>query len=75
MAIPTLVAMPVPSGPVVHSIPAVQRYSGWPGHLESSWRNFFRSSSGNGQLAEDLVLGIDRLHARQMQHRVEQVEA
>ena len=32
MAMPTLVAMPVPSGPVVHSMPAVHRYSGWPGH-------------------------------------------
>ena len=41
---PTLVAYPVPSGPVVHSTPAVHRYSGCPGHLESNCRNRFRSS-------------------------------
>src|SRR5271165_4798168 len=45
MAIPTLVATPWPSGPVVVSTPDVQRYSGWPGHLLSSWRNFLRSST------------------------------
>ena len=45
IAMPTLVAIPVPSGPVVHSTPEVQRYSGCPGHFESSWRNRFRSSS------------------------------
>src|SRR6476660_5135287 len=43
---PTLVATPWPSGPVVVSTPLVQRYSGWPGHLLSSWRNFLISSSG-----------------------------
>ncbi len=44
IAMPTLVAYPVPSGPVVHSTPAVQRYSGCPGHLESSWRKRRMSS-------------------------------
>ena len=44
MAMPTLVAYPVPSGPVVHSTPAVHRYSGCPGHFESSWRNRLMSS-------------------------------
>ena len=41
---PTLVAIPWPSGPVVVSTPDVQRYSGWPGHLESSWRKALMSS-------------------------------
>jgi len=45
IAMPTLVAYPVPSGPVVHSTPAVHRYSGCPGHLESSCRNDLRSSN------------------------------
>ena len=44
IAMPTLVAYPVPNGPVVHSTPAVQRYSGCPGHLESNCRNRFKSS-------------------------------
>jgi hypothetical protein len=42
---PTLVAMPCPSGPVVVSMPEVQRYSGWPGQRLSSWRKFLMSSS------------------------------
>src|SRR5436189_127573 len=37
-AMPTLLATPWPSGPVVVSTPEVQRYSGWPGHLLSSCR-------------------------------------
>src|SRR4051812_46935437 len=41
---PTEVATPCPSGPVVVSTPEVQRYSGWPGVLLSSWRNFLTSS-------------------------------
>ncbi len=45
IAIPALVAYPVPNGPVVASTPAVHRYSGWPGVLESSCRNLLRSSS------------------------------
>jgi hypothetical protein len=46
MAIPTLVATPWPSGPVVVSTPEVQRYSGWPGHRLSSWRKRLMSSRG-----------------------------
>src|ERR1700685_1066057 len=44
-AIPTLVATPCPSGPVVVSMPDVQRYSGCPGHLLLSCRKFLTSSS------------------------------
>ena len=44
MAMPTLVATPCPRGPVVVSMPEVQRYSGCPGHLLSSWRNLLMSS-------------------------------
>ena len=40
---PTEVAMPWPSGPVVVSTPEVQRYSGWPGAFESSWRKLSMS--------------------------------
>ena len=42
---PTEVAMPWPSGPVVVSTPEVQRYSGWPGARESSWRKLSMSCS------------------------------
>ena len=45
IAIPTLVATPCPSGPVVVSTPEVQRYSGCPAHLLLSWRKRLRSSS------------------------------
>jgi hypothetical protein len=45
IAMPTLVATPWPNGPVVASTPEVKRYSGWPGHFESSWRSRWRSSS------------------------------
>ena len=45
MAMPTLVAMPWPSGPVVVSTPETHRYSGWPGALLSSWRKRRMSSS------------------------------
>ena len=44
MAMPTEVAQPWPSGPVVVSTPVVMRYSGWPGVLESSWRKALMSS-------------------------------
>ncbi len=43
-AMPTAVEMPWPSGPVVVSTPSVWPFSGWPGVLDSSWRNAFRSS-------------------------------
>ena len=43
-AIPTLVAIPWPSGPVVVSTPEVRWYSGWPGQWESSWRKALTSS-------------------------------
>ncbi len=69
---PTLVAMPWPSGPVVVSTPEVQRYSGWPGQRLSSWRKLLMSSSGTDSLTRHLVLGVDRLDPRQVQHRVEQ---
>ena len=69
---PTLVATPWPSGPVVVSTPGGQRYSGWPGHWLSSWRKFLMSSSGTDELAERLVLRVDRLDAGEVQQRVEQ---
>ena len=45
MAMPTLVATPCPSGPVVVSTPETQWYSGCPGALLSSWRKRRMSSS------------------------------
>ena len=44
IAIPTALAKPWPSGPVVISMPAVWRYSGWPGVRLPHWRNWRRSS-------------------------------
>jgi hypothetical protein len=70
IAMPTLVATPWPSGPVVVSTPEVQRYSGWPGHLLSSWRKRLMSSSVTD--SSQLLVLFDRLDAGQMQHRVEQ---
>src|SRR5215469_9413460 len=45
MAIPTLVATPVPRGPLVVSTPETQWYSGCPGALLSNWRKRRMSSS------------------------------
>src|ERR1700745_1160826 len=45
MAMPTLVATPCPSGPVVVSTPEVQRYSGCPAQRLPNCRKDFRSSS------------------------------
>ena len=42
---PTLVATPWPSGPVVVSTPEVQPYSGWPGQRLPAWRKCLMSSS------------------------------
>ena len=69
---PTLLATPWPSGPVVVSTPLVQRYSGCPGVLLSSWRNRLMSSSDTIGVAERLVVLADRLHAGEVQHRIEQ---
>ena len=44
MAIPTALAKPWPSGPVVASTPGVRPYSGWPGVMLPHWRNDSRSS-------------------------------
>ena len=63
IAMPTALAMPWPSGPVVVSTPGVWPYSGWPGVSEPSWRK--------------LLISVDRhlLVAEQMQQRVEQHRA
>ena len=45
MAIPTALANPCPSGPVVASTPGVRPYSGWPGVMLPHWRKDSRSSS------------------------------
>jgi hypothetical protein len=61
MAIPTLVATPWPNGPVVVSTPEVQRYSGWPGHLLSSWRKRLMSSSDTDSSPSTSYLGFTAL--------------
>ena len=60
---PTLVAIPWPSGPVVVSTPEVQRYSGWPGHLRIELAERLDVVEADRRLPDDLVVGIDRLHA------------
>ena len=45
IAMPTALATPWPSGPVVASTPGVRPYSGWPGVREPHWRNGSSSSS------------------------------
>ena len=51
--------MPWPSGPVVVSTPEVQRYSGWPGVREWSWRKFSISCSETAGLVGDVVVLVD----------------
>ena len=60
---PTAVARPWPSGPVVVSTPGVWPYSGWPGVFEPSWRKCLISSMRHASIAG------------QMQQRVEQHRA
>ena len=55
---PTLVATPWPSGPVVVSTPDVHRYSGWPGQWLSSWRNVLISSRLTAGLPVTSYLGL-----------------
>ncbi len=50
-AIPTEVATPWPSGPVVVSTPEVQRYSGWPGGLRVELAEGLDVVEGDRELA------------------------
>ena len=47
-AMPTALAKPWPSGPVVVSMPMSRSRSGCPAVREPSWRNFFSSSIVSG---------------------------
>ena len=69
---PTLVATPCPSGPVVVSMPDVQRYSGWPGHLLSSWRKRLMSSRPTVGVPSRSYSGFTAFTFGQMQHRIQQ---
>jgi hypothetical protein len=60
IAIPTLVAAPWPRGPVVVSTPALEL-------PEAS-----DVVECDGQLAQPFVFGVDRLDAREVQHRVQE---
>ena len=61
-----------PSGPVVVSMPDVQRYSGWPGHLLSSCRKFLMSSSVTLTSPSVSYSRVDGLHLGQVQQRIQQ---
>ena len=54
------------------STPDVQRYSGWPAALRVELAEVLDVVELHRQLAERLVVGVDRLHAREVQQRVEQ---
>ncbi len=69
---PTLLATPWPSGPVVVSTPVVMRYSGWPGVLLPSCRKFLMSSIETAGVDSILPSGFTALHACQMDQRIEQ---
>ena len=69
IAMPTEVATPWPSGPVVVSTPLVHRYSGWPGHLRVELAERPEVVEGDGRLAEHLVVGVDGLDAGEVEQR------
>ena len=69
---PTLFAIPWPSGPVVVSTPEVRWYSGWPGHLLPSWRKCFRSSSATEGVPSRSYFSSTEYDAGQVQQRIEQ---
>ena len=69
---PTLVATPWPSGPVVVSTPEVQPYSGWPGQRLPAWRNVLMSSSVTASRPSFFIGRVDRLDAGQMDQAVQQ---
>src|SRR5262245_32166577 len=69
---PTLIATPWPSGPVVASTPDTQWYSGCPGALEPSWRKRRISSSVTDGCPSRSLGGIDGLGPRQVKNRPEQ---
>ena len=69
---PTEVATPWPSGPVVVSTPVVMWDSGWPGVGEPSWRKFLMSSRLIDGSSSDGSVVVDLLHPGQVDQRVEQ---
>src|SRR5262249_2877164 len=71
MAMPTLVATPLPSGPVVLSTPLVQRYSGWPGQRLSSCRKRLIASSGTDGCPRALVFLAHCLAHSKVQQRIQ----
>ena len=69
---PTLVATPWPSGPVVVSTPGGQAVFGVAGALAVELAEALDVVERDRQLAQPLVLRVHRLHAGEMQHGVEQ---
>ena len=72
MAMPTLLPMPWPSGPVVVSTPLVMAVFGMAGAAAVELAEALDVVQRHGQLAQRLVFGVDGLHAGQMQQRIEQ---
>ena len=63
IAMPTAVARPWPSGPVVVSTPGVMKFSGWPGVFEPSWRKRLISSRRHRRIAGEIEQRIDQHRA------------
>ena len=62
-AMPTLLARPWPSGPVVVSMPAAWPYSGWPAVREPSWRKCLISSIVDVGIAGQIEQRIEQHRA------------
>ena len=75
IAMPTVIATPCPSGPVVASTPEVHRYSGWPGQRLPSCRKFFRSSSDTAKSPSTSYFGFTALTRARCSNEYSSVEA
>ena len=60
---PTALASPWPSGPVVVSMPGVTKFSGWPGVIEPSWRKRLISSIVIFSIAEEMEQRVEQHRA------------
>ena len=69
---PTLLAMPCPSGPVVVSTPEVWPCSGWPGQRLSSWRKRRMWSSGTASSSSGRPSLVGLLDFAKVQQGVQQ---
>ena len=63
IAMPTALARPWPSGPVVVSTPGVWPYSGWPAVSEPSWRKCLISLDRHRRIAGEIEQRIEQHRA------------